>query len=139
MGAKEDIVGHSQLQRSDELLVSMVHTVNTQNAAISITVSCGGQLVSGRLAPARDYLVAFRETIVDAAQRHGEEIPDQALAKNDSPESAISGRQSREPQYIHIKDATIWPTSGVSIACGWWRGKLSAVDGFFIGELSRST
>ncbi|MBP0716154.1 hypothetical protein J8I33_22850 [Burkholderia sp. AcTa6-5] len=43
------------------------------------------------------------------------------------------------PQYIHIKGARFFSNSGNPIPGNggvWWRGRISEVDGFCLGELS---
>ena len=51
---------------------------------------------------------------------------------------AISGNSNfSKPLYLHLKNARFFGgPSELNIQTGWWRGRLSAVDGFFLGELT---
>ncbi|MDP9380748.1 MAG: hypothetical protein M3Q29_11490 [Chloroflexota bacterium] len=119
----------------------------------TITLSVGGLLVSGILVAQNTYLEAFANQFTDALQ--GALSPTTVdemkqifhpLYQDDEESETEAGHLHstsalRRP-YIHLRDARICiPDSGpIPTSTGTlWRGKVSAVDAFFLGALGWET
>jgi hypothetical protein len=103
-----------------------------------ITLTVGGMLVSGYIVGAKEFLLSDK-----LAFRH--------LAQSDSPEEIVPPVGEEPPNdppddsrsFIHLRDVKFYspgsdhPTP-VPDAVPYWRGKLSAIDGFFLGTLNLS-
>ncbi|BBI98466.1 gas vesicle protein [Ferrigenium kumadai] len=124
----------------DWFLQSLVNMAN-DGIEIGVTLQVSGLLVSGVLAGGKSYFEGFAE--------------DFSSGLND-PEAAESVRGSfakygeiykKEgddapplPQYIHLKNARFFNTSGNPIPGNkgvWWRGRISEVAGFTLGSLGQ--
>jgi hypothetical protein len=127
-------------------LVSMVNAVS--NMSIDINLLVGGMVVSGELVSVAAYLNEFAESFGDAFKNWPEDIPEKIrtiyghLAQRVTP---IQGEHNpaldpERTNYIHIKNVKYFHPSGAPIPDNegiWWRGKLSAVDGFTLGKITR--
>ena len=136
--------------RVDWFLQSLVEMANNSPAAVSfgLTISVGGMLVSGELVSGQQYFegfgIEFAGTFKDAKaaasvkesfSKLGGNIYSAGRKEDASAPKSPSGAASG-PSYIHLKNARFFDPSGKPTASTqgtWWRGKLSAVDGFSLG------
>lgn len=93
-----------------------------------ITLIVGGLLISGHVISVDRYLKEFFEGIGGTAKE------DQADQQAKRP---AAGRKNKPRNFIHLRDAKFYipgqkpiPTEGGGVL---WRGRLSCVDGFFMG------
>jgi hypothetical protein len=141
--AREELAA---LVSSDWFLQHLVSISNDAGLQIGLTVQVGGLLVSGQLVSGEQYFEG-----IAADFEHGlAAYPQLAQAMKKSfasfgviykSESQPEGSQSveaRAPNYIHLTDARFFSTAGDPIPQNkgvWWRGRISAIGGFTIGQL----
>lgn len=122
----------------DWFLQSLISMVNAGGISFGVTLNVGGFLVSGTLIGGKEYFEGFGEEFesglkgLDSAGNIKA-----AFAKNG--EIYTSEEDSPPPSYVHIKGARFFNTNGDPIPGNkgvWWRGRVSEVDGFFLGLLS---
>jgi hypothetical protein len=124
----------------DWFLQMLVKAVDTSvHLGTGITLNVGGILISGQLVSAQKYMEQTLGGLADARTQIGVSAESAAKLKDGLPEQAAEGGTlDQGPAFIHLKDARFhalgkngWPQDGC-----WWRGKLSAVDGFVLGKIT---
>lgn len=129
-----------QIDNTLRMLVSIVNAV--PGVSIGITLHLGGSVVSGQLVANTTY---FHGVSAEMRSAGGE---GQAIANSiaDSFESLAGEAEkrrndedpARQPAFIHLKDARF--LGGNDLVPNnrgvWWRGRLTEVGGFSIGQLS---
>lgn len=118
----------------DQLLQWLVnHTnVNIENKH-DITLTVGGNLISGLLISSSSYLDKFSEELsrqFTSENGSSDLMREQVLSWKIEPEAADGDLPPS--QFIHLEDARVYSSSGGPILNGGslWRGKISSVDGF---------
>ena len=134
--------------RADWFLAELVRRANEAGLCIGVTLNVGGILVSGTLVGGHRYFEGFAEDV--AAASPDAETAGRARAFFRSPAAMYrsDARGAREvaadPEplaYVHLEDARFFGGAASPIPRGkgvYWRGKLSAVDGFALGVLDPS-
>lgn len=128
---------------SDWLLRYLVDAANQKGLQIGITLQVGGMLVSGVLVSGQTYFDNITSDISEALAGNDQtkgiaemfESVNRAIHAGTTPDVPTP-----TPAYIHLKDAYFFHSAdSAPIPNGqgvWWRGKLSQVAGFFLGNLS---
>jgi hypothetical protein len=122
----------------DPLLASLVRDVNKGDSedGLSITLTVGGTIVSGKLGSRTAYNRECMWHIEQGAERDSAEIKAAFQSSGEDYEVA-----SPWPSYVHLKDVRFFDATGASVPRGphwpsvWWRGRIAAVDGWTLGEL----
>jgi hypothetical protein len=138
----DELMAHlkDQGKQIDWLLQFLVKFVVTTPVEIGITLSVGGNLVSGQLISHDAY---FKQLSEDMAAPFGQfeagidESMKQIILSFTPGESAD---ETSAFHFIHLKDCKTY-SSDQSAICAegvLWRGKIASVDGFTIGLLTRS-
>jgi len=125
--------------QGDPLLASLVRDVNTRDTeeGLSITLTVGGVLVSGKLGSRTAYNRACMWHLDQGAERDSAAVRAAFRADVDADEAASSGW----PAYVHVQDVRFFDATGASVPRGrhwpsvWWRGRIGGVDGWTLGEL----
>lgn len=113
--------------------------INDTNIRIGVTLTVGGNMITGTLIPHEAY---FERLATDISTPFADIDPEgqKALYERfvDFGKPLDPSAENLPSQYIHLDNARmhtggnkILPSSGTL-----WRGKLSAVDGFVLGELN---
>lgn len=124
----------------DWFLQNLVNIANKSGLEFGVTLVVGGSILSGRLISGKKYFETFakefadafpgdsREGIYESFAQHGE-IYSQSNDENDD---------SPPPQFIHLIDSRcFYPGNQLPNNKGvLWRGKINAVSGFSLGQLS---
>ncbi|MGG1629317.1 gas vesicle accessory protein GvpU [Rossellomorea sp. NRS-1567] len=120
----------------DSILEFFVQASNKHDFSLDITLNVNGAVITGTLVSAKEYFDSLSETFEDGsevAQKLSEE-----LAKAGE---SVDENQSTEAHFIHLKNTKVYcgdskptPSKGKIM----WRGKISEVDGFFLGKISES-
>lgn len=137
-----------------QVLVSVANK-NTAESFIEypITLQVGGLLVSGHLTNGRNYFEGFADELkAGLSQVPGLQETDnekfvasfRGIAQKiyETPEEELSEEQRdtlSSPGFIHLRNARIFHPGGDPIPTNkpvWWRGRLDAVDAFFLGGLA---
>jgi hypothetical protein len=123
----------------DSLLASLVRDVNTRDTddGLSITLTVGGAIVSGKLGSRTAYNRACMWHLDQGAERDSAGI--RAAFHTDMETDEAS--PSAWPSYVHVRDVRFFDATGASVPRGrhwpsvWWRGRIEGVDGWTLGEL----
>lgn len=118
----------------DNTLEFFAEAVNKHDFSLDITLNVKGAVVTGTMVPAGQYFESLSETFDGGGDDVTDALSEQ-LAK--AGESAQSSNGST-PNFIHLEGAKVYcgdtkptPSQGDVL----WRGKLSEVDGFFLGKI----
>jgi hypothetical protein len=122
----------------DPLLASLVRDVDKRASedGLSITLTVGGTIVSGRLGSRAAYTRECMWHIEQGAERDSAGI--RAFFRSEVEDYEVA---SPWPSYVHVKDVRFFDATGASVPRGphwpsvWWRGRIAAVDGWTLGEL----
>ncbi|MBJ7551867.1 gas vesicle accessory protein GvpU [Marinomonas ostreistagni] len=123
----------------DWFLQDLIEIVNSGKLAFDITLTVGGFLISGTLIGGQEYFEGFGEEFSFGLHGEAAEKVKKAFAKNGQIYvSNTTTSHSMPPNYIHLKNAHFFHTSGSPIPENrgvWWRGRVSEVSGFSLGAL----
>jgi hypothetical protein len=122
----------------DPLLASLVRDVNTRDTdeGLSITLTVGGVLVSGKLGSRVAYTRACMWHLDQGAERNSAAVRAAFDAEADADTASTAW-----PSYVHVQDVRFFDATGASVPRGrhwpsvWWRGRIETVDGWTLGEL----
>lgn len=130
--------------QADWFLQFLVDIVNNNGVEIGITLSVGGTSISGMLVGVEQFFNGF-------GAEFGGAFPDQDVSNSirDSfsqfgkPLPATEGSEDekplQQPNYVHLKNAKFYHNSGPAMPSNrglWWRGRLTQVDGFSLGNFA---
>jgi hypothetical protein len=129
-------------QGPDWLLQHLVALVTDGPLEIGMTLQVGGFLVSGKLVSGARYFegiasdfahgLAAYPQVAQSVRASFEEFGKLIYEGNAGP----SARPL--PHYIHLTDTKFFSTAGEPVPAGkgvWWRGRISEVGGFALGQL----
>lgn len=143
-------------QRSDWFLEQFVALFNEINASVGITLTVGGVIITGQIVTPTTYFNEMAKQMEEALNRIGASNGSNALG--DFIRSCGAGEpMSREERaatmdsalkegvlpieggqraYIHLMNASIYnpATNTRALEKATWRVRISAVDGFLLGE-----
>lgn len=130
----------------DPFLETVVKLINELNdLSFGFTVNVGGVLVSGLLVSQKTYFEGLAGEITRTSQGTNLQLSD-AVSKmwsmyGEKVDQIRAENPKLRPRHIHLKDARFFHPNGNPIPTDkgvWWRGKLSAIDGFIMGSMSRT-
>jgi hypothetical protein len=130
-----------QGRSTDWLLQWVVDFVSRTDLEIGITLTIGGNLVSGRLISHKKYFEVLSEDLSKAFEAVGS---DSAKAIKDLFTSFVptehAGEEEPSPQYLHLRESRVFTSSGgpISSVGALWRGKISSVDGIIFGQATNT-
>lgn len=141
-----------RLDSVDWFLTNLVNLANDAGVGIGITLNVGGTIISGTLVSGADYFKGFADQMASAFQdkevsesirksysEYADLYPKRKLDENG--DDVGGERETPTPSYIHLQNAKFFANGQATIPGEdglWWRGRLSAVDGFSLGGLSTS-
>lgn len=128
----------------DWFLQTLVDLANKSPFAVDITLHVGGTLVSGTLASGKDYFEGFSRELEsmtkEAAMGRLLRLGFSAYQIIYEQEAEVSADVPLE-SYIHLRNPKFFNTAGGSLHSEqgtWWRGRISEVQGFILGNVSAS-
>jgi hypothetical protein len=133
--------------KPDFILQGIINGLNDRGTgSLTITVQSHGMLVSGHLIGGREYFHLLGEQFAMANGTDPstvDEIREQykSFAAIYEQDRSLIPESSREPSYIHLRDAKFFTSFGRAITNKigvLWRGRLIEVSGFFVGEITFS-
>ena len=138
IGSPQTVKSEWDGRQVDWLLQWLGGFINQTNVHIGITLTVGGNMITGTLIPhsayferlAKDMSAPFAASGGDAQKT----LHDRIIRFNDP----VDPGTELPIQYIHLDNARVH-TGGNQILPSkgtLWRGKLSAVEGFILGELN---
>ena len=140
MNEKKDEISQVMLvDDKDWFLQELVIMANSgNNISFGITLNVGGFLVSGHLIGGKTYFEGFGADFVSNFDDNDAAEKVKATFVQRGNDIYPSNENQSPPAYIHMREARFYNTSGNPIPGNrgvWWRGRLSAVDGFSLGVL----
>ncbi|MFP7478980.1 gas vesicle accessory protein GvpU [Terribacillus saccharophilus] len=117
----------------DEILSFFVQAANHHDFSTDITLHVKGALVTGTIISAASYFSNLKESISEE-----NDIAKQLKEALEQAEESADSNQS-DAEYIHLKNMATYVAESKttpSDADLLWRGKLSEIDGFFLGRMS---
>ncbi|MGE8037908.1 gas vesicle accessory protein GvpU [Lysinibacillus sp. NPDC093692] len=137
VGKTQDLTADNLMEK-DVLLSNLVTIVNESPIEIGVTLNVGGSLITGLLIGSNIYMRSISELLsgngptADQFAKLFEEIAEEVEKINPEDED-----DNPSPNYIHLKNAKLININGDVIELGYWRGKLSSIDGFIIANLNQ--
>jgi len=143
----------------DWFLQSVVDMANYGTAEIGVTLCVGGLIISGKLVGGDKYFAGVAEEWKEGMAKGGSKDADEwreiisrygDIYRKPRDKMLAAYKEGREPEpvsdanqphFVHLKGARIFFPGERPIPSNtgvWWRGRLEAVDGFSLGELSFS-
>jgi hypothetical protein len=123
----------------DWFLQILVSLANHGSLEMSITLVLGGSVVSGTLISGKKYFDMFSSSFSAAWPGEDKEEIRQSFAKYGTIfDQEDEQEQMPQPQYIHLADARFpSPNGNMPTNSGvLWRGRINAISGFSLGELT---
>ncbi|WP_347548450.1 gas vesicle accessory protein GvpU [Pseudalkalibacillus hwajinpoensis] len=120
--------------QKDSILEFFTQASNKHDFSLDITLNINGAIVTGTTVSAKEYFDMLSDSIGDGndiARKLSEELANAGQALEDTNEA--------QTNFIHLKNTKVYlgdskptPSQGKIL----WRGKISEVDGFFLGKIS---
>lgn len=106
---------------------------------LPLTLTVGGNLVSGTLISEADY---FEQLASDFSGALPESVRETAkeMIKSLQPPAVVDGEDKVHRQFVHMKNAQVFTNASGPITTqgALWRGKVSSVEGFSLGSITSS-
>ncbi|PLS18486.1 gas vesicle protein GvpU [Bacillus sp. M6-12] len=120
----------------DSILEFIVQAANKYDFSLDITLNVKGAVITGTMISAKEYFNTLSETFDD-----GNEVA-QMLSEQLEKAGEAAQINNSEAQFLHMKETKVYcgdskptPSKGKIL----WRGKLSEIDGFFLGRIFDSS
>lgn len=152
-GDTTDLVDHNDeptavysTDSKDWFLQSIIETAIAAGVEIGMTVTVGGTTVSGILINGKKYFEELGDLLEGSSRAEGDmqSVLGSAWRKftaiYEKPEDSDDSWQPSPAAYIHLKNAFFHAPGQSRMPSNTgvlWRGKLSAIDGFSIGNFSQ--
>lgn len=129
----------------DWFLQSTIETIIANGVEIGVTLTVGGVIVSGILISGKKYFDELSDVLIAASQSEDDgprilgEAWKQYTVIYEKPEGASGDWRAPPAGFIHLRNARFYAPGAPPIPSNrgvLWRGKLSSVDGFSIGNFS---
>ncbi|MEH7176809.1 gas vesicle accessory protein GvpU [Neobacillus vireti] len=121
----------------DNILEFLVMASNIHDFSLDITLNVKGAVITGTLVSAKEYFDTLSEIIED-----GNEVAQMLSEQLSRAGESAQSEGGSEANFIHMKETKVYcgdskptPSKGEIL----WRGKLSEVDGFFLGKIYDSS
>lgn len=145
-----------RIERVDWFLQVFVELANEEPFEMPVTLASGGMIISGDLVSGRRYFEGFADEFSAAISNTTDDVRtfwhdflsgfgssvygdrEARTSVMQSEESSTTEEDPSDPHYIHLRDARIYHAgnSQSPLVTGvWWRARMEAVDGFFLGAI----
>lgn len=117
----------------DEILSFFVQAANHYDFSTDITLHVKGTLVTGTIVSAASYFSNLKDSISEK-----NDVAKQLKEALKQAEESADTKQSNA-EYIHLKNMSTYLAENKTTPANsdlLWRGKISEVDGFFLGRIS---
>lgn len=136
----KEIQNRNHIEANDWFLQNLVSVINAGNLQMGITLNVKGLIISGKLISGKEYFNIFAKNLSGAIV--GDEWKEKIEKTISNYGNIYDEKDSKTldyPSYIHLKDTGFWYTGQNPTPKGknvLWRGRISEVDGWILGELS---
>lgn len=131
--------------QQDILLELLISRVERSSMRFSVILSVGGTIVEGDVVSEREYfeeVASLIKSVNPDTQETFASVPDlmdhvamRGLDEGRDPEITREFRENVSNSYVHLKNSVLWVEGEQRNMSGsLWRGKLDAVDGFWLGR-----
>ncbi|MGO3542324.1 MAG: gas vesicle accessory protein GvpU [Pseudomonas helleri] len=119
----------------DGLLQWIVEIIMNSDISIGISLTIGGNIVSGMLIPHKKYFEKLSEDFSRPFDPESAAVLKERILSFIPPQH--DGDDGVAPQFLHLEHAQIItvPSGALTSEGMLWRGKISAVEGFSLGRL----
>ncbi|OMP65920.1 gas vesicle protein GvpU [Domibacillus epiphyticus] len=121
----------------DSILEFFVQAANHHDFSLDISLNVKGAVISGTMVSAKEYFNTLSETFEDGNET-AKMLSEQFVKTGE----AVQANDDSEAYFLHMKDTKVYcgdskptPSKGKIL----WRGKLSEIDGFFLGKIIDSS
>lgn len=120
----------------DTLLNSFIKMVNKFDFSVGLTLTIGGQTISGNLISYKSYFQKTSEEFKNVSDGDfvNKILSDRFASFSKEAEAEEESEIELDSPFIHLSDAVII-NDNKDIALGLWRGKISSIDGFTIAKV----
>ncbi|QUW20506.1 gas vesicle protein GvpU [Sporosarcina sp. Marseille-Q4063] len=126
-------MGNRSGHNKDNILEFLVQAANKHDFNLDITLNVKGAVITGTLVSAKEYFSTLSATLED-----GNDIAQKLSEQLDQAGETAQNNDETEANFLHMKDTKVYcgdskptPSKGEIL----WRGKLSEIDGFFLGRI----
>lgn len=120
---------------NDDVLAMYVKAANKHDFSLAITLNVNGALVTGTTISAQSYFEKVSENFQD-----GNDVAQSLSEQLQGASESAANSSDEEANFIHLQEAQVYcgdsnptPSKGKFL----WRGKLSEVEGFFLGTIAK--
>ena len=117
----------------DNILEFFVNAANKHDFSLDITLNVNGAVITGTMVSAKEYFDTLSEIFED-----GNEVSQMLSEQLSRAGDSAQADGGSEANFIHMKETKVYcgdskptPSKGDIL----WRGKLSEVNGFFLGKI----
>lgn len=129
------------MSSQDEVLEHLIRRLEETDAGINVTLCVNGLIISGQMISSKSYFDKisnfFNENsiITDDSSLIERGLPYLQQVKQFMQQKGKSSEEQNNPKYIHLDNIVMYPSDpSHPFGANVWRGKLSSVDGFSIGQ-----
>lgn len=123
----------------DWFLQNLSCLTNSSDLEFGVTLNVSGQTISGTMIGGKKYFEMFAELFSDERPADEKDAIREVFVKNADVYTLKEGEKILPPtQYVHLKDARVFhgDTKLPNDDGMLWRGKINAISGFHLGELT---
>lgn len=117
----------------DNILEFLVQAANKHDFNLDITLNVKGAVITGTMISAKEYFRSLSGTFED-----GNDIAQMLSEQLDQAGEVAQNSDDTGANFLHMKETKVYcgdskptPSKGQIL----WRGKLSEIDGFFLGRI----
>ena len=126
------------------VLEGLVFSANVGEQEYGLTVTVGGTVISGILTGDAEFLRFLAEEITqgqdnEEARSLRDDLEQTARQTEEKLQQVLNRprRGGTRPipimPVLHLRDATVWLPGGQALQIPFWRGRVNAIDGWFLG------
>ncbi|PKR79148.1 gas vesicle protein GvpU [Halalkalibacillus sediminis] len=121
--------------KNDALLEQIINQVHSGELSVDVSLNVNGTLVTGTIISASEYL----DTVAGyfSGKSDAEKKMKEKLSQG---KEQLDNQRETEINFIHLKDANFFDEKGNALPSEGgvlWRGKLTQVDGYFLGKIKK--
>ncbi|MEI4769829.1 gas vesicle accessory protein GvpU [Psychrobacillus sp. FJAT-51614] len=126
-------MSNSSGTNKDNILEFLAQAANKHDFNLDITLNVKGAVITGTMVSAKEYFSTLSDTLKD-----GNDIAQMLSEQLDQAGEVAQNSDDTGANFLHMKDTKVYcgdskptPSKGQIL----WRGKLSEIDGFFLGRI----
>ncbi len=137
----------------EDFFLNLLISWANEGVSTDITLCVGGVVIAGDLTSEDEYFATISQEVsaenpkvsktlgeaIRAIPHTADKVAMKQLEEGADPDEAQKTRERMSRPYVHLKNTEILTSEGTSIPMtgGLWRGRKSAINGFWLGRLSQ--